>query len=267
MKLLFCIKALNNAGGGAERVLASIASGLVGRGHQVAVLTFDQPGGESYYPLHRSIERIDLGLGATTQPSDLQITLQRMRAMRSSVKKYAPEAVIAFMHSMFVPLGMALAGLHIPLIASEHTNYQHYAHRRLQAFLLRLVPSLANLMTCVSEQVRQTYPGFLRKRMIIIPNPVTLTANAAADAVAASRQRKLLLSVGRLDAGKDHATLIDAFATIASRVPDWDVKIVGEGVLRPNLEKQIAALDLTERISLPGAIRDIANEYRNANCL
>jgi hypothetical protein len=47
VKILFCIKALNNPGGGAERVLAEISGGLTKLGHQVAVLTFDPPGGES----------------------------------------------------------------------------------------------------------------------------------------------------------------------------------------------------------------------------
>ena len=179
MKLLFCIKALNNAGGGAERVLATVASGLVQRGHPVAVLTFDPPGGQPYYPLDRDIQRIDLGLGATTEPSNVPLTLRRMLLIRSSVRTYSPEAVVAFMHSMFIPLGMAVVGLRVPLIASEHTSYQHYADRRLQRFLLRLVPQLADLITCVSEQVRQTYPYFLRRRMIIVPNPVTMTVSAS----------------------------------------------------------------------------------------
>ena len=264
MKLLFCIKGLNNPGGGAERVLADVASGLAQRGHQVAVLSFDSPGGDAYYPLHPRIERIELGLGLTTDPSSFLVTLRRIFAMRSAIRRYSPDVVVGFMHSMFVPLGLSLTGLRIPLIASEHTNYRHYAHRKMQATLLYLVPSLADLMTCVSEQVRQTYPSFLRKRMTIIPNPVTLGVTATADVFAHSRQRKLLLAVGRLDAGKDHATLIDAFAQVVTRAPDWDLRIVGEGILRPKLEEQITALGLKERISLPGAVKDVSKEYQNA---
>ena len=264
MKLLFCIKGLNNSGGGAERVLTDVAGGLAKRGHQVAVLSFDSPGGDAYYPLHPRIERIELGLGVTTKPSNFLVTLRRIVAMRSAIRRCSPDVVVGFMHSMFIPLGLSLTGLPIPLIASEHTNYQHYVHRRLQAVLLRLVPSLADVMTCVSEQVRQTYPPFLRKRMTIIPNPVTLDITATADVLAHSQARKLLLAVGRLDDGKDHATLIDAFAQVASRAPDWDLRIVGEGALRPKLEEQITALGLWERISLPGAIKDISDEYRNA---
>jgi glycosyltransferase involved in cell wall biosynthesis len=267
VKLLFCIKGLNNPGGGAERVLVEIASGLARRGHQVAVLTFDSPGGESFYLLDAGIERIELGLGPTTKPSNPSITVRRMFALRSAVQEYAPDAVIAFMHSMFVPLSLALVGLHVPLVASEHTNYQHYSHRHLQALLLSLVPGLADVMTCVSEGVRQTYPAFLSKRMIIIPNPVTLEISACADVLAHARQRKILLSIGRLDAGKDHATLINAFAKLAARVPDWDLRIAGEGPLRRRLEEQIAALGLNDRVGLPGAIREIAKEYQNAQLL
>jgi glycosyltransferase involved in cell wall biosynthesis len=153
--------------------------------------------------------------------------------------------------------------MRIPLIASEHTNFQHYAYKRLQALLLRLVLGLVDLTTCVSEQVRQTYPKSIRKRMVIIPNPVTRDAVVRAD-VAAKSTRKMLLSVGRLDAGKDHSTLIEAFAKIAAEVSDWDLRIIGEGVLRPKLEAQIAALGLATRISLPGATRDIASAYQDA---
>jgi glycosyltransferase involved in cell wall biosynthesis len=100
--------------------------------------------------------------------------------------------------------------------------------------------------------------------MVVVPNPVNIVVGARADVLAHSRKRKLLLAVGRLDAGKDHATLINAFAQIAVRMPDWNLRIVGEGVLRPKLQEQIAALGLKERINLPGTVKDISKEYQNA---
>jgi glycosyltransferase involved in cell wall biosynthesis len=91
-----------------------------------------------------------------------------------------------------------------------------------------------------------------------------MIVSAKADVCARSRERKLLLAVGRLDAGKDHETLINAFAQIEARTPDWDLRIVGEGMLRPKLEGQIAALGLKQRITLPGAVKDVSREYQNA---
>jgi hypothetical protein len=263
-KLLFCIKGLTNPGGGAERVLAEITSGLAERGYRVSILTFGRPDGESYYPLHPNIQLIRLGLGPTDEPATFSVTLRRIFAMRSTLKRISPDVAIGFMHSMFVPLSVAAIGSRVPIIASEHTTYEHYRRRRMESVLLYLVSTLSDMTVCVSEHVRRSYPSVLARNMIIIPNPVGLPTTGRADVTAHCRKRKTLLAVGRLDAGKDHATLIDAFAKIAERTPDWDLRIAGEGVLRPELEEQIARLGLKDRISLPGAIKEISAEYRSA---
>ena len=43
MKILFAIKSFNRLGGGAERVLADVSSGLADRGHQVWVMMIGPP--------------------------------------------------------------------------------------------------------------------------------------------------------------------------------------------------------------------------------
>jgi glycosyltransferase involved in cell wall biosynthesis len=101
-------------------------------------------------------------------------------------------------------------------------------------------------------------------RIKVVPNPVTIAVEGRADVVAPSRSRKLLLSIGRFDSQKDHATLIAAFSRVAKRHTDWDLKIVGEGPLRKLLEQQIVHLGLETRVSLPGSTREISSEYRNA---
>jgi glycosyltransferase involved in cell wall biosynthesis len=83
-----------------------------------------------------------------------------------------------------------------------------------------------------------------------------------ADAVGGAR--KTLLSVGRLEPQKDHKTLITAFGMIADRYPDWQLRIVGEGMLRGALEGQARSLGLGDRIEFPGAVREISAEYASA---
>lgn len=255
---------MDNPGGGVERVLAAVASGLVARGHDISVLSYDWPGGCSYYSLDPRITRISLGIGSTTLPSRFFVTLRRIAALRKCVDLYSPDVVVGFMHSMFIPLGFALLGKSIPIVASEHIVPEHYRQRPVQALLLCLTPYLTNRITCVSEQVRAAYPKFFQQHMVVVPNPVTVNAKGRADVSGLQKLRKVLLSVGRLDPQKDHATLINAFASIARDVPDWDLRIVGEGRLRPQLEAMVASLGLKGRVQLPGAVKDMDAEYISA---
>ncbi|MGD1929083.1 MAG: glycosyltransferase family 4 protein [Leptolyngbyaceae cyanobacterium] len=265
MKLLFGIKAMNNPGGGAERVLATVANGLADRGHEVAVLTFEQPGGQSFYPLNHTIQRLDLGIGSTVHPATTSETLKRLPALRRAVLQYAPNVAIGFMHSIFIPLGLAMLGTSIPIIASEHIVPKHYQSRRfIETVLLSATPLLVRRITCVSEQVRLSYPFYLRKSMVVIANPVA-GSPAFSPTKQPSKAAKTLLAVGRLESQKDHATLIEAFSQIAVALPQWQLKIIGDGRLREHLESQIQALNLGDRISLPGSTQNIAAEYQTAD--
>lgn len=264
MRLLFSIKAMNNPGGGAERVLADVANGLVTRGHQVAVLSFDSPGGESFYALDPLIERIELGVGSITGSATIMSTLRRIVALRTSVCAYLPDVVIGFMHSMFIPLGLALVGTSTPMIASEHIVPAHYRSRPIEALMLHLTPFLAKCITCVSEQVLRSYPLTLRRKMVAVANPVNVNTHGRADASGSMKSRKVLLSVGRLESQKDHEILIEAFAEIADQLPDWDLRIVGDGELRQKLTSMIAKFGLKERAYLPGVTKDIMEEYLSA---
>ena len=264
MKLLFVIKTLALPGGGSERVLAELAGALARRGHEVAVASFDGPAARPFYPMEAAVERVALGIGDISRGTRPGEVFRRVLALRRLARRERPAAAIGFMHSAYIPLGLALAGTGIPVVASEHIAYEHYRGRRLQAALLRLAPRLARTITVVSSAIREGFPPPLRRRMTVVPNPVATAGRAPADVAGDGRPWKTLLAVGRLEPQKDHKTLIGAFARIAGDFPDWRLRIVGEGVLRPQLEMQAASTGLAERISLPGATDRIEEEYASA---
>lgn len=257
------MKALSNhGGGGAERVLTDVVNGLVARGHEVKVLTFDPMGKESFYPLDSRIGWIQLGIGSTIKTATVVDTMARIQTMRREITKVRPDVVIGFMHSMFLPLGMALFGTGIPVVASEHIVPEHYRTRTLERLLLRLTPYLVSSITCVSPHVRELYPPALRAKMVPIANPVTIDVQGKADVIGG--ERKTILTVGRLEEQKDQATLIKAFALVAEEFADWDLRIVGGGSLGDGLKALAADLGIAARVQIPGARKDIASEYRAA---
>ena len=76
-----------------------------------------------------------------------------------------------------------------------------------------------------------------------------------------------ILSIGTLIPRKDHATLVAALAKVAD-LP-WRCRIVGSKTADREtaqaLGRQVAALGLSERIDLTGAMADVAGEYPDAD--
>ena len=263
MKLLFAIKRLNGAIGGAERVLCSICSELVERGHDVTIITFDPPNGESFYSFDARIKRVDLGIGDSSKQARLIETVRRVLALRKIIKTEQPHVAIGFMHSMFVPLAFALVGSGIPIVGSEHIVPAHYRSRPIQYCMLMAASRFLSKITVLSETIRKSYPSMVASRMVVVPNPVATAVRFANPGK--EKQQYLMLNVGRMDSQKDQVTLIRAFSLLAAKHPQWNLRIIGDGELRFQLENLVNRLGLAERVHMPGVTHDISSEYHAAD--
>lgn len=263
---MFCIKALGNQGGGAERVLVDVVSGLSARGHSITVVTNDPQGTKSYYRLDDVIKRVNLGIGDTTVKSNVLEVVRRIIDFRKAIVQLKPDVVVAFMHSSYLPIGIGLLGTGIPMIASEHIGPEHYRARPMQWFGLQMTPLLAVKMTVVSRQILDSYNAWLRRCMVVAVNPVSFTAKQRVIDLNPDPDRlRVLLTVGRLVPQKNQKCLIAAFAKIASDFPNWRLRIAGEGELRTELESQVKQLGLSENVELLGAVSNIGQEYDKAD--
>ena len=101
--------------------------------------------------------------------------------------------------------------------------------------------------------------------MVVIPNPVSVPPTSKDASSKPDRTRKVLLAVGRFEPQKDHKVLLEAFGLVAVDFPEWNLRIVGDGELRPRLEAQARELGLQERIQLPGVTKEIGREYAGAD--
>jgi glycosyltransferase involved in cell wall biosynthesis len=256
---MFAIKNLSTAKGGAEKVLAVVASLLVGMGHDVTIVTFDPPHAGSFYPLHDHVRLVGLGVGDVTRPSGVLDTIKRIIALRHYIKGERPKILIPFMHSMIIPLVIAVIGLKIPVIASEHIVPDYYKNRRLQYILFCITCLFVKCVTVLSAPIAALYPSFLQSKMVIMPNPVQVNVD-----LLPRNPQNIILNIGRLSAQKDQATLIHAFARIHAAYPDWNLRIVGQGEEETTLAALIQHYDLQGKITLVGAVSPIEAEYATA---
>lgn len=264
MNILMAIKRLEKMAGGAERVFLQVAEALHKNGHHVTIVTFDCKGADSFYPFPQEIRWIQLGIGNSEYRARFLETIKRIFYLRKIIKKNTPDVVIPFQHSMFVPVVFSMVGISVPVIASEHIVPAHYRTRPFEYFLLILASLKCKKITVLSKKIIEMYPSIIRSKMVEMPNPVVMSdlcASVSGDGV----EKKTLLSVGRLDPQKDQKTLITAFAKLYPNFRDWQLKIIGEGHLRSELELQIKELKMEGVISLPGLSKDIMKEYHSAH--
>lgn len=265
MKLLFAAKTLAAPGGagGAERVLRDVTAGLAARGHEIVVLSFDPDDAPDFYAYPAGVLRLRAGDHAVAQRTSPLQMIERIRRSRAQVRAVTPDVAVGFMHSAYVMLSLALARSGIPVVGSEHIGFHHYRARPLEASLISLATINMVAMTAVSASIRQSFPWWIRRKMAVVPNPVDLLHRDLADVVG-SAGRKLLLTVGRLEPQKDQATLIRAFHHLAGQFPDWNLRIVGEGSLRRDLERLAGSLGLADRVQFAGMVKQVEREYARA---
>ena len=267
MRLLFVARAVDNMAGGVERMIISIMNAL-SSAHEVSLLTWDNRCSTAFYPMAEGVSWHRLDIGDPRVKAGLATILARMTKVRQLVKSIAPDVIVCFQGGSFRSMQLYTAGLGIPLIAAERTTpslYEH-ANSNRERFIEHQSFRFARLITIQFERYRDLYPAYLRPRMVTIPNPVPEAAHLACPGAVGADGRWRLLSVGRLGYQKNFSVLIDAFAGLAERFQDWDLRIVGEGEDRDALEVAVARLPgLKSRVSLPGAISEIWKEYAAAH--
>ena len=260
MRLALVISSLQ--AGGAERVMATLASAWAERGDDVTLITLDAAE-HDFYPLDPRVRRVSLNLCKATHGvvEKLRTGYRRVAALRRSLREIEADVVISFADRTNLLILLAAWRLPIPVIVSERIDPRYepcpwhvHAGRRL------LYP-LADAIVVQTKAVA-AWAGQLVSpaRVAIIPNPVP----------AESRRHSLdvhhtISAVGRLHRQKGFDVLIEAFARIAERHPQWSLEIFGEGPEWQRLETLIHDRRLSGRVKLRGVVVDIKSQLVNAD--
>lgn len=115
----------------------------------------------------------------------------------------------------------------------------------------------------LAEEVRSMLPSNSKTKVVCMPNFL----EHYPDNVNLDSKEKIALAVGRLEPVKGFDRLIEAFADIHSKMPDWKLRIVGEGSEREKLEKMISENGLADCVTLTGMqdSNGVEDEMRRAS--
>ena len=211
-RILFAINSL--AGGGAERVLATLLAGSEpwrARYDIHLALLDDEP---RAYDVPEWVEVHQLDARHKLLPS-----LTQLRALAGRLK---PHATLSFLTRANIANAWAMAGRRRPWLISERVNTSaHLGSARAAKAMVRMVYPRAAHVIAVSEGVVDDLAlhfGVARSRMSAIANPVDhrRIAELAAEPPAFTPAGPYIVAAGRLVPNKNFPLLLRAYAQAAA---------------------------------------------------
>jgi glycosyltransferase involved in cell wall biosynthesis len=263
MRLTLIISSLFS--GGAERVISIMANYWAAKGWKITILTFDDGTNQPFYEIDSCVRHIPLSIAGESLNLFVSIwnNLKRIQILQSAIAQSKPDAVISFMDRVNVLTLLATRfsfkdaslTLNIPVIVSERIDPALYSIGRIWEQLRRWTYPLADRLVVQTQGALSYFSSGQQNCACIIPNPVLLPTREK-DTLDRRLVGRVLISMGRLTQQKGFDLLLQAFAHLKARHPEWILMILGEGELRTELESLRDSLGLSGRVHLPGVVKN-----------
>lgn len=274
MNILFLMK--NYSVGGIEVVAATLASCFVRHGHHVVIATFNAPNELTVARTDKRVKIYTLG--------DYTYNQQNVAALRKILMEHQIRVVINQWGLPLVPcrvLNKAKKGLNIKTIAVYHNQIDTNARIKdveialencknpLKRSLLQMKKATFKFVTSrsMSYVYRHTdiyqvlSPSYVPlfseftgikhpDHLMVQTNPVTLDSSDFSYSF--DKKEKEIIYMGRIDYNQKRVyRVIDTWAKLEAKFPDWRLTIVGDGIERKNVEQQVVDYGL-KRVKFEG---------------
>lgn len=186
--------------------------------------------------------------------------LATILALSKLCREFRPDVLVAhgFSEHLWGRYAGLLAG--VPhLVHVEHNTRERYTRWRM-AQSRWLARRTSRIVGC-SEGVRRVLVGMgmPAARTVAIPNGIRLQAFGDADAHPLAARTAGIVMVARFSRQKDHETLLQALALLATRGLHPPLLLAGGGkaMHRAPLERLAAKLGLDAQVRFPGVVRNV----------
>lgn len=279
MKIAYCIKSLHVAGG-MERVITAKANYLIEQGHEVTIITTDAMGRKPFFPLHQSVQQIDLGVNYDRIDISSRwrkyYSLYRYKSRHKRLLSQCLRALevdvaisLGYQEFSFLPSikdgsikitenhgswGGAVLANRFPstnYVRRIHSWYREHSYLRASSRYTRTV--------LLTNEDAALWGGRLRG-VEVIHNIMPISSERVA-----SLQHKRCIAVGRLSHEKNLRELLSIWAMVNKKYPDWHLDIYGEGYLHDQLIQQLSSLDLLDSCTIHSPTDEIVEEYLSSS--
>lgn len=236
-------------GGGAERVIVTLADFYADMGDMVTILM--AAGTESAYPLNPKVNVLSIGQPSLGNPV---IQIKRLAAMRTYFKKHESDVIVSFGTKINLFTILASLGLGKNVVVSERNDPNRCNYKLLR----NLIYSFGGRFIFQTEDAAGCFSKRIRQKSVVIPNPVRKELPESWRGI----REKKIAAAGRLETQKNHKLLLEAFAGFHDRFPEWELHIFGKGKLEQELKKRAEELGIERRVFFEGFQTDILEKIK-----
>lgn len=239
--------------GGAQKVVTILAEHYADRGFDVDVCALLFP--DHFYDLPPHVHYLDFTGGEGSRWKRVPFWLH---TIRSYVRREKPDVIISFVARINVLALIACTGLNVRIIVSERNDPRHDNRGVLGDVMTKMLYLRAERIVFQTERALDYFPERIRRKGIIIFNPVTVTEFAS------KNKSKHIVNVAKMSPQKNQKMLIEAFGKVIKAHPDYQLWIYGEGELREELEDLTRELRLQDSVFMPGAKKNVHELIKDA---
>lgn len=247
--------------GGAERVFVNLAKYFQAEGYRVVMVTQYQK--EEEYELPDGMERILSDIGEEKVTASRAVNFfRRLNKLHAIWKEQKPDLVLScigknnFM-TVVTTMGTKTRAV-VSVVGEAKEEYPSRGMRMLANFLF----SRAAGVILQTERSRGFFCRKVGEKAVILPN--SLNPAFIRPRYEGMREKKIV-SVGRMDANKNHEMQLRAFAGLKDKYPEYTLVIYGDGELRSYIEETAEELGIAKRVFLPGVVQDVAERIGQAS--
>ncbi|WP_227681382.1 glycosyltransferase family 4 protein [Psychrobacter sp. SCQQ22] len=257
MKILMVLFYGLNKGAGVERVGSMIANGLSEVGHEIILASLG-PCDTPFFPLNEDIKIISLSGSPRVKLGHTPNAIYRIRKLLKAERA----DIIMAVDTKSIPYTLpATLGLKVKHIGWEHFNFDPNEGISRSSVVRHLAARYCDSVVTLTERDKEYWLKNTRHKsqIIAIANPCPFPIQEYIE-----ENKKIVLAVGRLHREKGFDLLLEAWLQVTAMMPEWTLKIVGEGEERAKLTEFIEANQITESVELVGATDNVGHYYREA---
>ena len=272
-----------NSFGGTARVFANMANELVAKGHNVTGLTYELADGAPAFEIDKRVhlknccsglaEKIfhneNLAKLRTFYIRDrkarrikrIKIELtSRSSAIEKALQEAKPDVIVAFQQPATYLL-VEILKVKQPVVTMIHNKPTYYFERPEFEIFKPALDKCAGVQVLMPQYVNEAKQFLNQTNIVYIPNVVPQYPNVT------ELRKPVILNVAKIANRKRQHLIVEAFAKIAEKSPEWSVELWGfdKTEYAQKLKDQIRALGLESRVKLCGETKQITQKLQQAS--